>query len=157
MDAAHDGLDDLDFPTASGVVARRYCTVSGDIANSGCPSATGYYKSSCIPNRCKGCSLVNAIGQGLPDVIYRSPSTTGPSDPDASTTRPVSGNSGTTSNRLTTSDSGFSSVAPPVTAAPPTQVSPPVEDTQPTPPPTQAPEIQPPATTPAEAAEVIEE
>lgn len=139
MDAAHEGLDDLEFPTASGVVARRYCTISGDIANAGCPSATGYYKSSSIPNRCKGCSLVNAIGQGLPDVIYRTPSTTGTSN-GASTTKPVSGNNGTTANKLTTSNSGFSSVAPPVTQAPPTQVTPPVEDTQPVaPPPTQVP------------------
>ena len=155
MDAAHDGLDDLDFPTASGVVARRYCTISGDIASSGCPTATGYYKSSNIPNRCKGCALVNAIGQGLPDVVYRAPSTTATTS-SASTTKPASGNNKTTSNRLTTSNSGFASTVPPVTT--PSQVTPPNQPvTQPTPPATQAPETLTPATTPAEAPAALDE
>ena len=158
MDAAHDGLDDLDFPTASGVVARRYCTISGDIASSGCPSATGYYKSSNIPNRCKGCALVNAIGQGLPDVVYRVPSTTEKPSANSSTTKPGSGNNKTTANRLTTSNSGFATTVPPVTT--PTQVSPPntTPATQPAPPATQAtPETSPPATTPAEVPVALDE
>ncbi len=84
MDAAHDGLEDLSFPTASGVVARKYCKISGDIASAGCGStATGYYKSSNVPGRCKGCAIVNGIGQGIPDVI--TPSTT--EDPSATTTK----------------------------------------------------------------------
>ena len=158
MDAAHDGLDDLDFPTASGVVARRYCTISGDIASSGCPSSTGYYKSSNIPNRCKGCALVNAIGQGLPDVVYRAPSTTEKPSANSSTTKPGSGNNKTTANRLTTSNSGFATTVPPVTV--PTQVSPPntTPATQPAPPATQAtPETSPPATTPAEVPAALDE
>lgn len=86
MDAAHDGLEDLSFPSASGVVARKYCKISGDIASAGCTSTgTGYYKSSNVPSRCKGCAIVNGIGQGIPDVII--PSTT--EDPSATTTKPV--------------------------------------------------------------------
>ena len=42
MNEVHEGLDDLSFPTASGVVARKYCKISGDIAGATCPSATGY-------------------------------------------------------------------------------------------------------------------
>ncbi len=83
MDSAHDGLDDLSFPTASGVVSRKYCKISGDIASDTCTStASGYYKSSNVPGRCKGCAIVNGIGQGIPDVI--TPSTT--EDPTATTT-----------------------------------------------------------------------
>ena len=86
MDAAHDGLEDLSFPSASGVVARKYCKISGDIASAGCTSTgTGYYKSSNVPSRCKGCAIVNGIGQGIPYVII--PSTT--EDPSATTTKPV--------------------------------------------------------------------
>lgn len=83
MDAAHDDLEDLSFPSASGVVSRKYCTISGDLASDTCTStATGYYKSSNVPGRCKGCAIVNGIGQGIPDVIV--PSTT--EDPTATTT-----------------------------------------------------------------------
>ncbi len=86
MDAAHDDLEYLSFPTASGVVARKYCKISGDIASAGCSSTgTGYYKSSNVPSRCKGCAIVNGIGQGIPDVII--PSTT--EDPSATTTKPT--------------------------------------------------------------------
>ncbi len=86
MDAAHDGMDDLSFPSASGVVARKYCKISGDIASDTCTSTgTGYYKSSNVPSRCKGCAIVNGIGQGIPDIII--PSTT--EDPTATTTKPT--------------------------------------------------------------------
>lgn len=83
MDDVHEDLDrDLDYPKANGVVARSYCTISGDIANAGCPKATGYYKSSNVPNRCKSCSIINGIGQGIPSVIPNKPSTTGASTTD---------------------------------------------------------------------------
>lgn len=88
MDTAHQDLDDLSFPSASGVVARKYCKISGDIASDGCTSTgTGYYKSSNVPSRCKNCAIVNAIGQGIPDVILPSTTTTEPTT-SVSTTKP---------------------------------------------------------------------
>ncbi len=48
-------LDDApgSFPVASGVVQRSYCTETGELATTMCPStAIGYYKESNIPNTC---------------------------------------------------------------------------------------------------------
>lgn len=70
MNDVHKDLDSMSFPTASGVVARKYCTVSGDIATAGCKStATGYYKSSNIPSKCKNCAMIHAIGSEVPDEV----------------------------------------------------------------------------------------
>lgn len=70
MNTIHKDLDKLSFPSSSGVVARKYCKISGDIATPTCAStATGYYRSNNIPTRCQGCNITNAIGQGIPDVI----------------------------------------------------------------------------------------
>ncbi len=83
MNDAHDGLDSLSFPSASGVVARRYCKISGDIAAATCAStATGYYKSNNVPSTCKDCAIRNGIGQGIPAVIPNTATTT-----DVSTTK----------------------------------------------------------------------
>lgn len=76
MNAAHEELDDLDFPKSSGVVARSYCKVSGDLAGKNCSTATGYYKSDNLPGKCKDCSIRNGIGQGIPDVITTEPTET---------------------------------------------------------------------------------
>lgn len=77
MDEIHEDLEDASFPTASGVVARKYCTVSGDIASAGCKStATGYYKSSNIPSKCKSCAMIHAIGSEIPDAVTAASSTT---------------------------------------------------------------------------------
>ena len=93
MDEVHKDLDDLEFPNANGVVARSYCTISGDIASGGCPRATGYYKSSNVPNRCKGCSIINGIGQGIPSVIPNTKATTKTTTDkdDDKTTKPTQG------------------------------------------------------------------
>jgi membrane peptidoglycan carboxypeptidase len=93
MDEVHKDLDDLEFPNANGVVARSYCTISGDIASGGCPRATGYYKSSNVPNRCKGCSIINGIGQGIPSVIPNTKTTakTTTDKDDDKTTKPTQG------------------------------------------------------------------
>ncbi len=115
MNKAHEGLDDLSFPTASGVVARKYCKISGDIAGATCPSATGYYKSSNIPGKCKNCTIVNAIGQGIPDVIV-------PSTSQVSTTANLS----TTKPKVTTGKV-TKPVVPPTkqpTTTPPTTAQP---------------------------------
>ncbi|MGN0525977.1 MAG: transglycosylase domain-containing protein [Acutalibacteraceae bacterium] len=68
MNDVHENLDSMSFPTASGVVARKYCTISGDLASAGCTStATGYYKSSNVPSKCKNCAMIHAIGSEIPD------------------------------------------------------------------------------------------
>ena len=125
MNAAHEGLDDLSFPSASGVVARSYCKISGDIATDKCAEkSTGYYKSNDIPSTCKDCAIRNGIGQGIPDVI-----------PNTATTTEVS----TTAPAITTTK-------PPVTVAPPTTApSTTVQTTAPTE--TQA--VAPPSTQPS--------
>lgn len=119
MNEVHKDLDDLSFPTASGVVARKYCKISGDIAGPSCPSATGYYKSSNIPNKCKNCTIVNAIGQGIPDVIV--PNTTSVSTTaNLSTTNSKTPNNKTTGSQLSTQKP----VTKPSTTSQPTATAP---------------------------------
>ena len=70
MNDIHEDLEYMSYPSASGVVARTYCKISGDIASAGCAStATGYYKSSNIPPKCKNCAMIHAIGSEIPDVV----------------------------------------------------------------------------------------
>ncbi|MDO4397102.1 MAG: transglycosylase domain-containing protein [Oscillospiraceae bacterium] len=68
MAEIHKNLDDKSFPTASGVVARKYCKISGDLATDTCKSTgTGYYKSTNLPAKCKGCAMIHAIGSEISD------------------------------------------------------------------------------------------
>ena len=64
----HANLPDKSFPSASGVVARKYCKISGDLAAATCTqTATGYYRSSKLPATCKNCAMIHAIGSEIPD------------------------------------------------------------------------------------------
>lgn len=66
MDDAHEYLDDKSFPSSSGLVARSYCRVSGDLASSGCSSTgTGYYRSNHLPSYCKNCAMIHAVGSDI--------------------------------------------------------------------------------------------
>lgn len=118
MNTAHEDLEYLDFPTASGVVARRYCRISGDIAGAKCPSATGYYKASNVPNKCKSCTIVNAIGQGIPDVIIPTTSEVSTTENESTTKRKKPNNK--TTNKSTTK----STTSAPTTTSPPTTLPP---------------------------------
>ena len=70
MNDVHEDLEYMSYPTASGVVARSYCRISGDIATAGCAqTGTGYYKSSYIPSKCKNCAMLHAIGSEIPDAL----------------------------------------------------------------------------------------
>ncbi len=70
MNDVHEDLESMSYPTASGVVARTYCKISGDIASAGCAqTGTGYYKSSYIPSKCKNCAMIHAIGSEIPDAV----------------------------------------------------------------------------------------
>ncbi len=80
MNDVHEELESMSYPTASGVVARSYCKISGDIASAGCAeTGTGYYKSSYIPSKCKNCAMIHAIGSEIPDEV------TGPSATEETT------------------------------------------------------------------------
>ena len=80
MNSIHEDLEYMSYPSASGVVARAYCRISGDIASAGCAeTGTGYYKSSCIPSVCKNCAMIHAIGSEIPDAV------TGPSATEETT------------------------------------------------------------------------
>lgn len=77
MNEVHKELEYKSYPSASGVVARSYCLVSGDIASATCAkTATGYYKSSNIPARCKNCAMLHAIGSEIPDELTAPSATT---------------------------------------------------------------------------------
>ena len=53
MNQVQEGYEYKEFPMADGVVQRSYCTQSGLLATSGCPStATGYYKADDLPATC---------------------------------------------------------------------------------------------------------
>lgn len=77
LEKAHEGLEDKSYPSASGMVARRYCTITGDIASDTCSStALGYYKTSNIPATCKNCAMIHAIGAEIPDEVTKPSATT---------------------------------------------------------------------------------
>ena len=53
MSKIYENRSSGSFPESTKVVAREFCTVSGDIATENCPSTeTGYYKASNIPGTC---------------------------------------------------------------------------------------------------------
>ena len=53
MNTVQEGYEYKEFPMAEGVVQRSYCTASGLLAGSGCPStAVGYYKADDLPAVC---------------------------------------------------------------------------------------------------------
>ena len=53
MNQVQEGYAYKEFPMADGVVQRSYCTQSGLLATSGCPStAVGYYKADDLPATC---------------------------------------------------------------------------------------------------------
>ncbi|MDD6807756.1 MAG: transglycosylase domain-containing protein [Oscillospiraceae bacterium] len=57
MNRVHKGLPEKDFDYAKTVVARSYCTRTGLLAGTNCPStATGYYASNKLPGTCTSCT-----------------------------------------------------------------------------------------------------
>ncbi len=92
MNDIHDELEYMSYPSASGVVARSYCKITGDIASPTCTqTGTGYYKSSYIPAKCKNCAMIHAIGSEIPDEITGpsvTESTTKKKDKNKKTTKP---------------------------------------------------------------------
>ena len=68
MTEIHKDLPDKSFPSSSGVVARKYCKISGDLAAPTCAqTGTGYYRTSKIPATCANCAMIHAIGSEIPD------------------------------------------------------------------------------------------
>ncbi len=56
MTRIHKGLEKKTFEMGDEVVRRSFCTATGLLASSGCPTATGWYKVDHLPNVCSGCS-----------------------------------------------------------------------------------------------------
>ncbi len=102
MDRVHDNLADKSFEKyTDDVVKLTYCSASGLIAGDNCSSkATGWYKKSNIPAKCKNCSVAVE-------------------EPEESTT--------TVTDTPNTNDT-TSTTAPPTTTEPPTEAPPVVEE-----------------------------
>lgn len=57
FDRIHKGLEEKEFPKSDEVVEKRYCTVTGKLAGSGCYSTkVGWYKADALPETCYYCS-----------------------------------------------------------------------------------------------------
>ena len=57
FDRIHKGLEKKEFPVSENVVEKRYCTVTGKLAGSGCYSTmTGWYDKNNLPETCYYCS-----------------------------------------------------------------------------------------------------
>lgn len=57
FDTIHKGLADKEFPKSDDVVEKRYCTITGKLAGSGCYSTkVGWYKKDELPETCYYCS-----------------------------------------------------------------------------------------------------
>lgn len=129
----HEDLPDKSFPAASGVVARKYCKITGDLAAATCTqTATGYYRSSKIPPTCKNCAMIHAIGSEIPDeattaqlsTTTTEPSTVKPTKPPKTTvpqtTLPVSTEPGSTTEEYMPVES---TTTPSSDSPPPTETS----------------------------------
>lgn len=115
MNDVHESLEYMSYPTASGVVARSYCKISGDIASAGCTeTGTGYYKSSHIPSKCKNCAMIHAIGSEIPDEV------TGPSATEE-TTKKKKNNKKTTKPATTVKTTVAQTTKPATTVEVPTE------------------------------------
>ena len=119
MNDVHEDLEYMSYPSASGVVARSYCKISGDIASPGCAeTATGYYKASHIPSKCKNCAMLHAIGSEIPDEV------TGPSATETTTKKKKNNKKTTkpaTTVNPTTSPSSTTTLPPSTTIEVPTE------------------------------------
>ncbi len=61
----HKGLDPKEFPKSTGTVQKRYCTVTGKLAGSGCYSTkTGWYKITNLPATCTSCTGHAPVSSG---------------------------------------------------------------------------------------------
>ncbi|MBE6800649.1 MAG: hypothetical protein E7529_05545 [Ruminococcaceae bacterium] len=120
MNDVHEDLEYMSYPSASGVVARSYCKISGDIASPGCAeTGTGYYKASHIPSKCKNCAMIHAIGSEIPDEV------TGPSATEETTKKKKDKNKKTTKPattvKPTTTPSSTTTLPPSTTNEVPTE------------------------------------
>ncbi len=77
LDDVHEDLDGKSFPSSSGLVARSYCRISGDLASKGCASTgTGYYRSNHLPSYCRNCAMIHAVGSDISSAYTKPQATT---------------------------------------------------------------------------------
>ena len=79
MNSIHKNLPAKSFEFSDDIVQRSYCTNTGRLANSGCPSATGWYRTDSLPPTC-----VNCVGISAPEETTTAAGT--PEDPNEPTT-----------------------------------------------------------------------
>lgn len=122
MNEIHEDLEYKSFPNSNGVVARKYCKLTGDLAAATCTqTATGYYRSSNLPATCKNCAMIHAIGSEIPDKATTAQYTTTTVPTTITTTAPPTTLPPTTVDPLAPSESVPSGeVLPGDPTAPPT-------------------------------------
>lgn len=54
MKRIHTGLEYKEFEMSDESVQRSYCTATGRLANSGCPSSVGWFRVDALPSVCSG-------------------------------------------------------------------------------------------------------
>lgn len=54
MGDLYQGMEPKEFELTGEVVKKQFCTVTGLLAGDGCPTDTGYYKASKLPDTCNG-------------------------------------------------------------------------------------------------------
>ncbi len=127
----HKDLPDKSFPSSSGVVARKYCKVTGDLAAATCTqTATGYYRSSKLPATCKNCAMIHAIGSEIPDEATTAqlsttttvPTTVKPTKPPKTTLPQTTLAPSTEPSSTTEEYMPVESTTPPSSDTPPTEV-----------------------------------
>lgn len=56
FDRIHKGLDDdIKFPKSGKTVQKKYCTATGNLAGTYCPSSTGWFSLTNLPKTCTHC------------------------------------------------------------------------------------------------------
>lgn len=93
MNTIHKNLPAKSFEFSDDVVEKYYCTRTGRIATSACPSASGWYKVDSIPSTCTSCGA-HVSADPEPDDTPNGDTTTGvaPDTPDIPDTPPVNDN-----------------------------------------------------------------
>ena len=68
MKRIHEGLEYKDFEMSDESVQRSYCTATGRLANSGCPTATGWFRVDALPSVCSGHRSSGGSGGGSTEI-----------------------------------------------------------------------------------------
>ena len=107
MNDIHRNLPAKSFEFSDEIVSKSYCTRTGLIASSSCPSSVGWYKNDSIPSTCTSCSAG-----------YASATTSANNDNDDNNAEGTTAAPTTQSSAGTASTTAAPTTQPPTTAAP---------------------------------------